>query len=308
MSEPVGAHGVRPDMVRTPSAPTTDLDGVSIVIPAYNEQQCVAQVVDEIIEVCSRQNIDFEIIVVDDGSDDNTAAALKDKPVHLIRHPENRGYGASIKTGVLSARFPWILITDADGTYPIAQIPLLLTNIEQYDMVVGARVGSNVNIPLIRRPAKWILNLLANYMAQTKIPDINSGFRMFRKSSFLRFINYCPSGFSLTTTITLALLCNNHPVKYVPVDYYKRKGRSKIRPFRDTYNFFLLVIRTIMYFDPLRIFVPIALLLLLSGLIFTAFEIYRFKNITTAAAIFLFAGFQTLILSLLADLIVKARR
>jgi hypothetical protein len=145
-------------------------------------------------------------------------------------------------------------------------------------------------------------------MAQTRIPDINSGFRLFRKSSFLRFLNYCPSGFSLTTTITLALLCNNHPVKYVPVDYYKRKGASKIRPLRDTYNFFLLVIRTIMYFDPLRVFVPIALLLLLSGSLFTAVEVYRFKNITTAAAIFLFAGLQTLVLGLLADLIVKGRR
>src|SRR3990172_505169 len=180
----------------------TDLGGVSVVIPAYNEQQCIAEVVDEIFEVCTTHKIDFEIVVVDDGSTDQTADALKEKPVHLIRHPENRGYGASIKTGVLSARYPWILITDADGTYPIAQIPRLLENVEHYDMVVGARVGTDVNVPLIRRPAKWILNKLANYMAQTRIPDINSDFRLFRKSSFLRFLNYCPSGFSLTTIIT----------------------------------------------------------------------------------------------------------
>jgi hypothetical protein len=200
------------------------------------------------------------------------------------------------------------LILDADGTYPVSQIPRLFENLDQYDMIVGARTGKDVNIPLVRRPAKWLLSKLANFMAQTRIPDLNSGFRLFRKSLFLRYVNIFPSGFSLTTTITLALLCNNYAVRYVPVDYYKRKGHSKIRPFRDTYNFFLLVIRTIMYFDPLRAFIPVSLFLLVVGVIFTAFEIYRFNNITTAAVIILFAGFQTAILGLLADLIVKSRR
>ncbi len=174
-------------------------------------------------------------------------------------------------------------------------------------MIVGARTGENVNIPLVRRPAKWLLNKLANFMAQTIIPDLNSGFRLFRKSSFLRFQNIYPSGFSFTTTITLALLCNHQPVKYVAVDYYKREGRSKIRPLRDTYNFFVLVIRTIMYFDPLRVFMPVALVLSLVGIVFTSWEIYHLRNITTAATIVLFAALQTFILGLLADLIVKGR-
>lgn len=293
-------------MVQT--AVARDFAGLSVIVPAYNEEHSIAKVVDTIAETCRSCNIDFEIIVVDDGSSDHTAEKLADKQVHLIRHPENRGYGASIKTGVLSAQFPWILITDADGTYPIAQLPKLLENHDGYDMIVGARTGEDVNIPLIRRPAKWLLNKLATFMAQTHIPDLNSGFRLFRKSSFLRFEKIFPSGFSLTTTITMALLCNNHPVKYVPVDYYKRSGYSKIRPFRDTYNFFMLVIRTIMYFDPLRVFMPISLFLLSFGAIFTLFEIYRFRNITTAATIVLFAGLQTAILGLLADLIVKGRR
>jgi glycosyltransferase involved in cell wall biosynthesis len=284
------------------------LGGLSVIIPAYNEQQAIAEVVDEVFEVCSTQNVPFEVIVVDDGSRDQTSEVLRDKSLHVIRHPENRGYGAAIKTGVLSSSHPWILIADADGTYPIAQIPRLLENVEHYDMVVGARLGKDVHIPWIRRPAKWFLNVLANYMAQTRIPDINSGFRLIRKSSFLRYVSIFPSGFSLTTTITLALLCNNHPVKYVPIDYYRRKGHSKIRPFRDTYNFLLLVIRTIMYFDPLRVFIPSGLLLLFGGLILAGFEIYTFRNITTAAVILLFAGFQTLVLGLLADLIVKGRR
>lgn len=290
--------------------PTTSVEfaGVSVIIPAYNEQDGIGKVVDAIRDVCLSRGFEFEIIVVDDGSTDQTAHALDDKQVHLIRHPENRGYGASIKTGVLASRFPWILITDADGTYPIEQIPMLIENCLHYDMVVGARTGEDVNIPMIRRPAKWILNGLANFMAQTKIPDLNSGFRLFRKSTFIRFLNYYPSGFSLTTTITLAMLSNDHPVKFVPINYYKREGTSKIRPIRDTYNFFVLVVRTIMYFDPLRVFLPVAMVLAILGTLFTIWELIHFRNITTAATIVLFAAIQTAILGLLADLIVKGRR
>lgn len=286
----------------------TGTTSISIVIPAYNEAQAISEVVEQISDVCIANKLEFEIIVVDDGSTDRTAEALQTKNVLVIRHPENRGYGAAIKTGVLSAQYPWILITDADGTYPISQIPRLLENLEHYEMVVGARTGQDVNIPFVRRPAKWVLSKLANFMAQTRIPDLNSGFRVFRKSAFQRFLTLFPSGFSLTTTITLALLCNGYAVRYVPVDYYRRTGRSKIRPIRDTYHFFLLVIRTIMYFDPLRVFAPVGLFLLFAGLIFAGYEIVRFHNITTAAAIFLFAGLQTGILGLLADLIVKSRR
>jgi len=294
--------------VTTQTAVEKDFAGVSVIVPAYNEEDSICGVVDQAYEVCSSLNIDFEIIVVDDGSVDKTAESLNDKPVRLVRHPENRGYGASIKTGVLNAQYPWILITDADGTYPVTQFPKLFQVHEGYDMVVGARTGQDVAIPLSRRPAKWVLNRLATYMAQTKIPDLNSGFRLFRKSSFLRFTNIYPSGFSITSTMTMAMLSNRHPVKYVPIDYYKRYGTSKIRPLSDTYNFFMLVIRTIMYFDPLRVFMPIALWLLALGTLVSIWEIWKFRNITTVATIILFAGFQTAILGLLADLIVKARR
>lgn len=286
----------------------TQIPGVSIIVPAYNEEKSLAGVIEQIQNVCHTQNIEFEIIVVDDGSTDGTVQAVQNSSVHLVQHPENRGYGASIKTGVLAAKYPWVLITDADGTYPVAEIPKLLENMDHYDMVVGSRTGEDVNIPAVRKPAKWMLNRLANFMVSSHIPDLNSGFRLFRKNSFMRFLNIYPTGFSITTTMTLALLSNNHAVKYVPINYYKRTGHSKIRPLRDTYNFFLLVVRTIMYFDPLRIFMPIALFLFLFGIIFTAWEIYVFQNITTAATIVLFAALQTVILGLLADLIVKGRR
>src|SRR5687768_11394623 len=135
----------------------TDTLAISIIIPAYNEAGAIADVVEQISSVCSAQKVDFEIIVVDDGSTDRTADVLQEKNVQVIRHPENRGYGAAIKSGVLSAQYPWILITDADGTYPISQIPKLLENMDDYEMVVGARTGEDVNIPFVRRPAKWLL-------------------------------------------------------------------------------------------------------------------------------------------------------
>lgn len=295
-------------MTMTQQRTSVEFAGVSIIIPAFNEQKGIGKVIDEIHEVCSSRGLDFEIIVVDDGSTDGTIGALGDKSVQLLRHPENRGYGASIKTGVLASRFPWILITDADGTYPVTDIPTLIENCTNYDMVVGSRTGREVNIPWMRRPAKWMLLKLANFMAQTKIPDLNSGFRLFRKTTFIRFLHYYPAGFSLTTTITLAMLCNDHPVKFIPVNYYAREGSSKIRPIRDTYNFFILVIRTIMYFDPLRVFFPAALVLAVLGTVFTIWELVVFRNITTAATIVLFAAVQTAILGLLADLIVKGRR
>src|ERR671918_9146 len=150
---------------------TMESAAISIVIPAYNEAQAILEVIQQISDVCNTQKLDYEIIVVDDGSTDQTAEVLHKKGIHVIRHPENRGYGAAIKTGVLSAQNPWILITDADGTYPIAQIPKLVENMDHYEMIVGARTGEDVNIPAIRKPAKWVLSKVANFMAQTQIPD-----------------------------------------------------------------------------------------------------------------------------------------
>ena len=162
-------------------------------------------------------------------------------------------------------------------------------------------------MPLTRRPAKWILRKYANYLVKQKIPDLNSGLRVFKKDIFEKFRSILPSGFSLTSTITLALLSNDYRVKYVPIDYYKRGGKSKIKPIRDTINFFSLITRASLYFNPLRVFVPIALSLLGIGSVLLGYDIFVSQNITDKTIMILLWGMQFGILGLLADMISHRR-
>ncbi len=279
---------------------------VSIVIPAFNEEESIAQVMEELDRVLREKVADYEIIVVDDGSTDRTAQALEGMDIRVVRHEENRGYGASLKTGIRKAAGEIIVITDADATYPSEEIPTILSFTDRYDMVVGARTGETVKIPLIRRPAKWFLNRLANYLSETKIPDLNSGLRAFRREIVMKFFNILPDGFSFTTTITLGMLSNGYTVKYHPIDYFKRGGKSKIRPIKDTFNFILLIVRTIMYFNPLKVFLPASFFFILVGIALLAYDIFVIRNLGDKTVLVLSIGFLTGILGLLADLIVKS--
>ena len=168
--------------------------------------------------------------------------------------------GVDSQTGLTHATGDWIVIMDADLTYPPERIPELLARLNEADMVVGARTGESVKIPWVRKPAKWMLTQLANRVAGEKIPDLNSGLRAFRKEIAMRYLHLFPDGFSFTTTITLASLCDGLRVEFVPIDYTKRSGKSKIRPLRDTFNFLVLIIRMAAYFEPLRVFLPAAFL------------------------------------------------
>jgi glycosyltransferase involved in cell wall biosynthesis len=247
------------------------LDGVSIIIPTYNESKGVAFALDELLASLDELDpaIEREVIVVDDGSKDDTAeqiARFESDRLRVIRHPENRGYGAAIKTGVAAARHPWVMITDADGTYPPSFIAPILEQRGSYDMVVGARTGESTSVPLLRRPPKWVLRKLASYLSERRIPDLNSGLRVMRRQAIQRFQHILPNQFSFTTTITLAMLSAGLPVKYLAIDYRKRKGKSKIRPIADTIGFLQLIVRTIMYFSPLRVFLPISLMFFLAAI------------------------------------------
>ncbi len=289
----------------------------TVVIPAYNEEEGIGAVIRQIRALPIRESAEakeagfadrpsFELIVVDDGSSDATAARAEAAGARVIRHPENRGYGAALKTGILAARGSIVVITDADGTYPIDRIPEIVAMMDGNDMVVGARTGPNVSIPTLRRPAKWVLGKLANYLSESKIPDLNSGLRAFRREIVIRYFPILPRKFSFTTTITLAMLVNDHAVVYLPVDYHPRRGRSKIRPVQDTLNFLALIIRTILYFRPLKIFLPISFLLFLAAIgIFVYSALFTEKLMDASVAITLMSSLQMAAIGLLADLIDK---
>ena len=282
----------------------------SIVIPIYNEQNAVIQTIEQIYSIMEDTDFQYEIVLVDDGSTDQTADKINDfigdkyNNIKLIHHEWNQGYGAALKTGIKSSENEIIVITDADGTYPNNDIPKLLSDISRYDMVVVARIGKNVKIPLVRKPAKWMINKLANYLSGYKIPDLNSGLRVMKKELVEKYINYLPDGFSFTTTITLSLLTNKYKVKYVIIDYMKRKGKSKIKPIKDTLNFVQLVIRTVMYFNPLKIFLPFSLLFFLPGIGFLIRDLINL-NIAQTTVLMMVTGSIILAIGMLADLINK---
>jgi glycosyltransferase involved in cell wall biosynthesis len=277
---------------------------ISVVIPAHNEEEAAGAVLDELIEVLEGQT--YEIIVVDDCSTDNTAKIVREKEVKLIQHQQNIGYGAAIKTGIKNATNDLILIIDGDGSYPVKSIPELLKEVDQYNMIVGARTGKDVKIQLYRKPAKWFLSKLANYLAETKIPDLNSGMRIFRRKDVEKFLNILPNKFSFTTTMTLAYHTTGLLVKYVPINYYKRAGKSKIEPFKDGFNFIMLIFRTITYFNPLKVFLPVGFAFFVAAIfvfLYSALFLGRFMDVTTIVLVV--AAIQTVLFGLLADLVVR---
>jgi hypothetical protein len=191
-------------------------------------------------------------------------------------------------------------MTDADGTYPADAIPLLLQHLEHADMVVGSRTAANVEIPNVRRPAKRILNWLANYLSGTKIPDLNSGMRAFDKLTVMRYFAILPNQFSFTSTITLALLCDNYQLEYVPINYHQRIGTSKIVPF-DAMNFFMLILRTTMLFNPLRIFVPLSLGLAGIGVLKGIYDLSLTGSLSFSAVFLLGSALQIILIGMVGD-------
>jgi glycosyltransferase involved in cell wall biosynthesis len=279
---------------------------VSIVVPAYNEKGSIARTIEEINDAIKDRDDILEVIVVDDGSTDGTAEIAKQNPsVKVIQHSQNRGYGASLKTGIRHAGGEIILIIDADSTYPIEEIPLLLSHMDAYDMVVGARTSKDVKIQPIRKPAKWFLSKLANYLSGTKIPDLNSGFRAFDKEIALKFFNILPDQFSFTTTITLGMICSGYTIKYEPIAYHYRVGKSKISPIRDTSNFILLIMRTIIYFNPLKIFLPISLGLGVLGVAMLCYDIFVIRDIGDKTVLLFSMALLIGAIGMLSDLIVR---
>lgn len=286
---------------------------ISVVIPAYNEEESIKDTVNKAYAVCEKSFEDYEIIVVNDGSTDKTAAVLeevKEKPLTILNRGFNRGYGASLKEGIEYAKGEIIVIIDADGTYPVDKIPVLVEEVERgFSMSVAARKGRYKNTPLLKSFPKFILDKVANVVAGQKIMDINSGLRAFRKSDAVRFFHIISDKFSFTTTITLSYLSNGLSVSYVPIEYGKREGKSKVKA-KDALDFLSLILRTIMYFNPLRIFAPVAFFLMGLGALKFIYDLFNepFLNITPSVIFVFLTGLQILAIGMLADLIKSTRK
>ena len=287
------------------------INGVSIIIPVFNERDGIESTLQHLKQIMSNANFENEIIIVNDGSNDGTEEIIKKlnkDDFTVINHEINRGYGAAIKTGIIASNFDCIVLTDADGTYPNITIPELakIYYDENRDMVVGARVGKNVKIPLIRKPAKWVITKLANYLSGARIPDVNSGLRVMKKSIVKKFANILPNGFSFTTTITLAMLTNGNSVKFVSIDYFERKGKSKIKPIRDTLNFVQIVIKTVLYFNPIKIFMPLSILLIVFAFVVLVLSwLFTGKVMDVSFGVIFMTAVVVMAIGLLADLIDK---
>ncbi len=286
-------------------------EGFSLVIPLFNEEEIVGDAIREAFRVVRQLSAPFEVVVVNDGSTDKSDAVLQSlreefPELVVVNHEENRGYGAALKTGLRHAKHETIVISDADNTYPSESIPSLLAAMGKAEMAVGARIGQNSSDSFLRRPTKWALKKLAVYLSGTPIPDLNSGLRAMRRSVVNRFMNILPDGFSFTTTITLAMLTNNYRVKFIPIPYRKRKGKSKIRPFHDTMNFVQMIIRTVMYFNPLKVFIPISLFFFAAALLVLLLTaLFSPKIMDMTVGLLAATGVQTLLIGMLADLVDK---
>lgn len=244
---------------------------ISVILPAFNEEAAIGPTIERIIGVLRRNGIEHEILVVDDGSSDGTARIAQARGARVVAHPQNLGYGRSLKTGISSAAHDLVAIIDADGTYPVERLPDLIDRAKHFDMVVGARTGGEYLGSFSKRLARQLFKALSEFTAGRTIPDINSGFRVFRRSDVCPFFPSISSGFSFTTTATLAYMLNDYFVDYMPVEYHKRAGQSKVRMFRDTLRASQIIVETILRYNPIKVFlllaIPFALASLLSAVV-----------------------------------------
>jgi glycosyltransferase involved in cell wall biosynthesis len=237
---------------------------LSAVIPVYNEAENIYKVIASLKNKLADLNLQsFEIITVNDGSTDESKNILQDiNGIKVITHSKNKGYGASLKTGIKNSQHGWILIIDSDGTYPIEDLDKLLAKTSQNDLVIGSREKKDNAIQWQRKHAKMFLNKFASYLSGQKIPDLNSGMRIFKKEIVFKYWELFPNKFSFTSTLTMVCLTHGYETIFVPIDYYKRSGKSSIKPF-DFFNFLKLVTKLSLFFKPLKVFGPISVVLLL---------------------------------------------
>jgi glycosyltransferase involved in cell wall biosynthesis len=277
---------------------------LSIVVPVYNEEKAAVYFLKELKKVLKTMKISHEVIVVDDASSDRTYERIKKvKGIKLIRHPYNKGYGASLKTGTRHSKGKYVLFIDGDGEHDPNNIKKLVKHRKDFDMVVGAR---KFHSSFPRMVAKKILTSFANYLSGIKIPDLNSGLRLVKRNILAEYLDSLPNRFSLTSTLTMIFVRSGYSIKYVPVNIRKRKGKSKISPFKDFVNFFILLMKTSLIFSPLRVFLPVSVFFFVTGVVYLVYNVLLYSDVpdsaifllTTSVIIFFFGFISDQISSL----------
>ena len=289
---------------------------VTVVLPCYNEQDHVLAELRRITQTLDESGLGYEILAINDASTDGTLDVLRDAArtmphVEVLSFRRNGGSGTARRIGTQRARGEIVVWTDADMSYPNEQIPELVRFLladPSYDQVVGARTSEEGTYKFLRVPAKWLIRKIAERLSNQAIPDLNSGLRAFRRSVATPYLRLLPPGFSCTTTITLAFMSNQHDVAFVPIGYAKRAGKSKFHFVRDAYRYILQVLRMVMYFDPLKVLMPLALWLLAIGFVKAVVDMVRHPFYFPAnTVLLLMAALLIGSMALLADLIVRSR-
>jgi glycosyltransferase involved in cell wall biosynthesis len=281
---------------------------LSIIIPAKDEAAALGDVLDRIHAALEprKASLVYEVVVVDDGSRDDTAQVAEARGARVVRHPENLGNGAAVKSGMRVAKGEWWVLLDADGQHDPADIPRLLEGLERYDLVVGARTLST-GTGLHRGLANRVYNTFASYVAGRKIPDLTSGFRAMRAAVARRFIYLLPNTFSYPTTLTLAFLRTGHGVLFTPIAAAKRVGKSKIRLLRDGTRFLLIIVRIATFFSPFKVFFPVALFSALLGIGNYAYTFFTRHQFTTGSALLFMQAVILFALALISEQIAQLR-
>ena len=275
---------------------------VSVIIPAYNEEATIVETLTAV------KTLPFvgEVIVVNDGSTDLTAELAAKNGARVISHESNRGYGASLKTGIRNAKYDLVGCIDADGQQNPQDLLELKKFIDEYDMVVGAR-GSESHFPLWRRPGKKLIGSLANYLAGRKIPDFNSGLRLIKKAMILPYLKMFPDGFSFSTTSTIFFIKEGLKIKYVPINVKKRRGKSTLTA-RHGLDTIILILRLITMFEPLKIFLPASIFIFVVDLIWAAREFWLFRSFGATSIFLGITALLVFFVGLISDQIANLRK
>jgi glycosyltransferase involved in cell wall biosynthesis len=290
--------------------PESEPVDVSIILPVFNEKGHLDDEIERIRKTMDDSVYSYEIVVVDDGSTDGSGQRLREiEGIRLLQFATNRGSGSARKYGTMSARGRIVVWTDVDMTYPNDTMPELLAELDGFDQVVGARTTEEGTLKLLRMPAKWMIRKLASYLTGVSIPDLNSGFRAFRKDIALQFLHLLPKGFSCVTTITMAFLSNGYSVRYVPIEYAPRAGESKFHWWKDTKRYLLQVLRLTLMWEPMRVFGPPAAALTLIGagkLIYDLID--KDFRVATNTIVLLGVAFALALIGMVADLMVQLNK